>query len=279
MFSYQCSEQIGQIVWIYNTLIIRKYKEVTMKKVLALGIFIGFFISCVFFIVLAPNSVHEVIDRIHGNSDSNGESSVVPKDDSGAGVIPSDEKSEPVEVEVGAKLPPPTDEPKPRLGAKLPPRFDRVETGELAKLPPRFDRVETGTLASLRPRTENEMLDWLKENNYTVTEKPGFYRIYWQHLKPVSPKPTAIVVNGDGTVVPQDGSHMVANRGSIVSAGNNTSTVKNNENGITTTASIKYKNGSWWIETIRYFDWYPRWDDINDVLSKAKKIKEMNDEN
>lgn len=230
---------------------------------IALGVFIGIFICCGLFIVLAPDSVHEVIDKIHGNSSSNGESSVVPKGDSGAGVIPSDEKPEPVEVEVGEKLPPPINEPKSGVGESL---------------PPRFDRVERGTLASLRPRTENEMLDWLKENNYTVTEEPGFHRIYWQHLKPVSPKPTAIVVNGDGTVVPQYSSHMVASRGSIVSMGNNnTSTVTNN--GMTTTASTKYENGSWWIETIRSFDWNPRWDDINDVLSKAKKIKEMNDEN
>ena len=221
---------------------------------------LGFFICCVLFIILAPNSVHEVIDKIHGNSSSNGETSVVSKDDSGAGVMPSDEKSKPVEVEVGAKLPPPNDEPKPGVGASLPPRFDRVETGKFASLP---------------PRTENEMLDWLKENNYTVTEEPGFYRIYWQHLKPVYPKPIAIVVNGDGTVVPQDSSHMVASRGSIVSMGNNTSTVTNNE--MTTTASTKYENGSWWIETIRYFDWVPSQDNINDVLSKAKKIKEMNE--
>ena len=36
---------------------------------IALGIFIVFFICCVLFIVLAPDSVHEAIDRIHGNSD------------------------------------------------------------------------------------------------------------------------------------------------------------------------------------------------------------------
>ena len=36
---------------------------------IALGIFIVFFVCCVFFIALAPDFVHEVIDRIHGDSD------------------------------------------------------------------------------------------------------------------------------------------------------------------------------------------------------------------
>ena len=36
---------------------------------IALGIFICVFIFCVLFVALAPNSVHEMIDRIHGNSD------------------------------------------------------------------------------------------------------------------------------------------------------------------------------------------------------------------
>ncbi len=40
---------------------------------IALGIFIGFFICCVLFIVLAPNSVHKMIDRIQGNSDKHPE--------------------------------------------------------------------------------------------------------------------------------------------------------------------------------------------------------------
>ena len=59
---------------------------------IALGIFIGIFICCVLFIVVVPDSAHEVIDRIHGNSDSNGELCVVPGDNSEGGVISSDEK-------------------------------------------------------------------------------------------------------------------------------------------------------------------------------------------
>ena len=168
----------------------------------ALGIFIVFFVCCVFFIVLAPDSVHEVIDRIHGNSSSNSGSSVVPQDDSGAGVIPSDEKPEPVELGQGAMLPPLADELKPvrGVGASLP-----------------------------TPANEIEMLNWLKVHNYTVAEEQGSYRISWQNLKPVSPKPTAIVVNGDGTVVPQYGNHSVASEGGIVSVGdNNTSGISHN---------------------------------------------------
>lgn len=277
----------------------------------SLGVFIGFFICCVLFIVLAPNSVHEVIDRIHGNSSSNSGSSVVPQDDSGAGVIPSDEKPEPVEEKKvgteGASLPALTDESKqtkrwyrssaPIEGESIPAKKrystfakERESTFappvgsdapvEDASLPAPTDEPKQTKrrYRSSAPINESEMLDWLKANNYTVAEGQRFYSISWQNLKPVSPKPTGIVVNEDGTVVPQYGGHSVASRGSTASMGNNnTSTVSNN--GITTTASTKYENGSWWIETIRSFVWNPRRDNIKDVSSKAKKIKEMNDEN
>ena len=267
---------------------------------IALGIFIGFFIGCVLFIVLAPDSVHEVIDRIHGNSSSNSGSSVVPQDDSGAGVIPFDEKPEPGDLGQGAILPPPTDK-KHGYGVILPPPTDEPKQTkrqystfasertkrkyrssapiEDASLPADQLKTVRGVDASLLiPTNESEMLDWLKVHNYTVAEGQGFYRIYWINLKPVSPKPSAIVVQGDGTVVPQYGNHSVASEGSIVSAGNNNISTAINS-GITTTASSKYENGSWWIETIHSFVWDPSGDNINDVLSKTKKIKEMNDEN
>ena len=251
---------------------------------IALGIFIGFFICCVLFIVLAPHSVHEVIDKIHGNSSSNSVSSVVPQDDSGAGVIPSDEN---VELGQGAKLPPLTDEPKQTKQQYRRAELvldDELETGSDAPIEGEWaelvldDELEIGSDAPiegeslLAPTNEIEMLNWLEVHNYTVADEQGFYHIYWHNLKPVSPKPTAIVVNGDGTVIPQysSSSHMVASRGSTVFRGNN-NTITNN--GMTITVSTKYENDSWWIETIRSFVWNPRWDDINDVLSKAKKLR------
>ena len=265
-----------------------------MKTTLALGVFIGFFICCVLVIVLAPNSAHEVINKIHGNSSSNSGSTVAPQDDSGGGVIPSDEKHESGEISQGTILPQPTDK-KNGQGAMLPPSTDEPKRTkrmyvsdapiEGASLPPRvFARRPLPV-----PTNESEMLDWLNMRNYKVeVEEQESYRISWQNLKKVSSKPTAIVVKRDGTVIPQYGSHTVASRGGIVSVGdNNTSTVvsagnstsTNTNNEMTTTASIKSENGSWCIETIRSFVWDPSRDSIDDVLSKAKKIKEMNDEN
>ena len=176
-----------------------------------------------------------------------------------------------------AMLPPPVDEPKQ---TKRRYRSDAPTEGASPSAPtdePKQTKRQDRRLSLPAPTNESEMLNWLKVHDYTVAEEQGSYRISWQNLKPISPKPTAIVVNGDGTVVPQYGRQSVASGGSIVSVGdNNTSTVTNN--GMTTTASTKYENGSWWIETIRSFVWDPSRDNINDVLSKAKKIKEI-DEN
>ena len=222
---------------------------------IALGIFIGFFVCCVLFIVLAPDSVHEAIDRIHGNSDANGKLSVDPEDNSEGGVIPSDEKTETVSE-----------------SSVVPEGNSEEEWGPFdEKSEPVVMRKRKVTKSS--PLTEDEILDWLERHDYdyTVGEGQGFYRIYWRNLKEVSAKPTAIVVNNDGTVVPKYGGHSVTSGGSIVSTGNNNTYTVINNNGIATTASIKYENGSWWIETIRSFDWVPSQDNINDVLSKAKK--------
>ncbi|MDE0085844.1 MAG: hypothetical protein OXU23_09055 [Candidatus Poribacteria bacterium] len=243
----------------------------------ALGIFIGIFISCVLFIVLAPDSVHEVIDRIHGNSDSNDETSTVPEDNSEGGVVTSDEKPEPPVVPEGNSeedMGPSDEKSEPVEGKKI--IWVKSLPSDEKSEPVKKKRYYKSS-APIEPRTKDEMIDWLSVHNYRVEEGQGFYRIYWKNLKPVSSRPT-IVVRRDGTVVPQYGGHSVASEGSIVSVGNNnTSTVTNN--GITTTASTKYENGSWCIETIRSFDWVPSQENINDVLSKAKKIKEMNNEN
>lgn len=247
----------------------------------ALGFLVCCFLVIAGTVVLAPEYAHEVIDKIHGNSRSNSGASVVPQDDSGGGVIPSDEKPEPGELGQGAKLPPPTVEPKRtkrKYSTFAPPKRDkRMFRSDApikgANLPADQLKTVRGVDARLLiPTNESEMLDWLKVHNYVVAEEQGFYRISWKNLQPVSSKPTAIVVQGNGTVVPQYGNHSVAGEGGIVSVGdNNTSTVENN--GITTTASTKYENGSWWVETIRYFDWDPNWDNINNVLSKAKKSR------
>ena len=267
---------------------------------IALGILIGIFISCVLFIVLAPDSVHEVIDRIHGNSDSDGETSTVPEDNSERSVVTSDEKPEPPIVPEGNSeedvepvnravritgvrtegnseedVRPSDEKSEPVEGEKI--IWVKSLPSDEKSEPVKKKRYYKSS-APIEPRTKDEMIDWLSVHNYRVEEGQGFYRIYWKNLKPVSSKPTAIVVQGDGTVVPQYGRHSVASEGSIVSVGNNsTSTTFNN--GITTTASTKYENGSWWIETMRSFDWILNTDSIENALSKAKKIKEMNNEN
>ena len=125
------------------------------------------------------------------------------------------------------------------------------------------------------PRNEREMLDWLKEHNYDVAHGQGFYRISWQMQKPTSSKPTAIVVRNDGKVVPQYG-HTIVNRGGASSMGGRATVINN---GMTTSAIAKYENGSWGIEITRSFYWFPGRDSIENVWSKAKKIKEVNDEN
>lgn len=237
---------------------------------IALGIFIGIFICCVLFIVVAPDSAHEVIDRIHGNSDSNGELSVIPGDNSEGGVISSDEKPRTVIA---------TSKPVVRGNRKNP-----VPKREQSSSPRNEPIVAVGPFVAVysppkreqsTPRNEREMLDWLKEHNYDVAHGQGFYRISWQMQKPTSSKPTAIVVRNDGKVVPQYG-HTIVNRGGASSMGGRATVINN---GMTTSAIAKYENGSWGIEITRSFNWFPGRDSIKNVLFRAKKIKELNDEN
>lgn len=202
---------------------------------------LGFLTCCLLVVigtvVFAPEYTHEIIDWIHSNSDSKGDFFVVAGDNSEGGVIASDEKP---------TLAIATSEPD-IIGTKREP---------------------------FSPRNEREMLDWLKAHNYDVTYGQGFYRISWQMQKPISSKPTSIVVRNDGKVVPQYGRIEVI-RGAVVAGRRTTVTT----NGITTAAFAKYENGSWWIETTRSFNWILGQDDIENVLSKAKKIAEVNGEN
>ncbi|RKU16676.1 hypothetical protein C6501_05320 [Candidatus Poribacteria bacterium] len=253
----------------------------------ALGIFIGIFISCVLFIVLAPNSVHEVIDRIHGNSDSNGEISVDTEDNSEVDAIPSDEKTDTVSESSVV--------PEDNSEEDVEPSDEKSEPAvktkhKVTKLPPLVKGKRKVT--KLPPLTEDEMLDWLERHDYTVGEGQGFYRIYWRNLTKVFSKPTAIVVSRDGkvdlryeqtVVVNEDGASVVGQNVAINGNGNSVSNFGKasvtNRSGITNTASMEYRNGNWWIEVTRSFYWYPSLDSISDVLSKAKKIKETDNEN
>ena len=252
---------------------------------IALGIFIGFFVCCVLFIVFAPDSAHEVIDRIHGNSDANGKLSVDPEDNSEGGVIPADEESEHGEKEIYEGLTTdPAQPPEPRNKDEM--IYEGLTTDPAQPPEPRnkdemiYEGLTTDPAQPPEPRNKDEMLDWLNIHDYKVGKGQGFYRIYWINLKEVPSRPTAIVVQRDGTVVPQYGGRIVVNNGGASSVfGQATVTNNRTNNGITTTASTKYENGSWWIEVTRSFDWVPSQDKINDVLSKAKKIKEMDDEN
>ena len=209
---------------------------------------LGFLTCCLLVViatvVFAPEYSHEIIDWLHGNSDSAGKIYVVTGDNSEGGEIASDEKSIEIEIE--------TSEPTVR-----------------------YSRLVPGREPS-SPRNEREMLDWLKARNYDVAHEQGFYRISWQMQKPTSSKPTSIIIRKDGKVVPQY-EHIVVNRGGgAVSIGGRATVTTN---GITTTAFAKYESGSWWIETTRSFYWSPGQDSIENVLSKAKKMKEVNDEN
>ena len=110
--------------------------------------------------------------------------------------------------------------------------------------------------------------------------------------KPSSDKPTVIVVSRDGkvsvryeqTVIYVDDAAVLGQN--VVVKGRNNSTVSvgrvsnySNRNGLTNTASMKYENGYWWIVTTHSFNWYIGRDRIENVWLKAKKIKEINDEN
>ena len=130
------------------------------------------------------------------------------------------------------------------------------------------------------PRTRKEMLEWLKENGYSVVREQGSYRISWRMFNRTASKPIGLI-SRNGKVDPHYGSIGVGNR---VSNGNINGNNVNQEiiisdrpitftnNGITAIFSIKYENG-WGLETKRSFLWIPSQDNIKGVWSKAKKIK------
>ena len=152
-----------------------------------------------------------------------------------------------------------------------------------------------------RPQTEQQLLGWLKAQGYRVEEGQEFYRISWQMQKPTSSKPVSICLKDNGTIIPNYGRRVVSginfaagrkatingytittshggvnytlSNGGIDIALGSGEVIINTTDKITITSSAKYENSSWWIETMRSFLWVPGRDNIEDVRSKAKKIK------
>ena len=204
-----------------------------------------------FFIALAPDSVHEVIDTIHGNSE-------VPRGNSEGGVIPADGKTKII------------------VGTADPVVVNRKNSDSKR--------------AQSTPHNESEMLDWLKANKYNVAQEQGFYRISWHYRKPFTSKSNAIIISRDGTVSIRHEQPVVVYENGAIVIGERNVDIKGSDciligrlngsirrNGFNiSSVSMKYRNGYHWVEFKRSFDWFLG-NSIEDVWSKAKKIKEINE--
>ena len=232
-----------------------------MMKI-ALVFLIGCLLVVVGTVVFAPEYVHEIIDRVHDNAVPAAKSQVLESENEHSNSQADQDHTTTTQS----------------------PKFVIIRRGGTIVVEDE-DLATTPQLVT-QPQTEKQMLSWLRAHNYEVETGQGVYRISWQMRKRTSSKPTAIVVSRDGTVVPryertvvvnEDGAAVVGENvvlnGSGCSLSGRGRAVVTNRDRITTTASLTYENGSWWIKTTRSFLWIPSRNNINDVLSRAKKIK------
>lgn len=271
---------------------------------------LGFLTCCILVVVitvvLAPECAHKVIDKLHKNSkgttkpllskinskNTNGEANKENTFGDTGKVVESSRKNDkrttsniqviPGNNEDGGIITrPPT----------LPSNNEHDNTKAGKKFGPSAQQMEL-------PSAEIQLLEWLKTHNYKVSQVNGHYRIAWHTKKPLPYKPFRISINENGAVVPSYTPISVTGDGgtSIVASGSGqivytaadrdgvTRTVYRGErfvsrtdtDGITTNGTIKNNSDSWWIEIARSFDWIPGQDNIADVQSRAKKIKDLN---
>lgn len=130
-----------------------------------------------------------------------------------------------------------------------------------------------------QPKTENQMIEWFKDQNYKVSSGNGFHNITMHINKPAQSKPAIISISLDGTVAPSYQHRAALHKniyGSTTTTGGRATVVND---GFTTSAFAKYEMGSWWIEIIHSFEWEVEKDSVKDIWLKAKKIRLINDGN
>ena len=247
-------------------------------------------------VVFAPEYAHEIIDKIHNNRNTSSEPHVHGTNTRTNNDNPDDKSTT---TPQGKKYYTYTRKAQNDTfddSATTPQSIEPIIPGGGGKIVPQ-DETPTKTYWSVKqPCTESEILDWLKKNNYEMKKGYGIYHVSVQVQKRASlSKPTAIVVHRDGTVVPRYEQTVIVNEGGVAVVGQNVvlkgggssqsvwGKASINNNGISTTVSLtdlhQGENGYWWIVITRSFDWILGTDSIKNVLSNAKKIKEVNDEN
>ena len=263
-------------------------------------------------VVFAPEYAHEIIDWFHGNlehatkpqvSKDNNENSNKKSNGDGNNENSNNKANEdnnivdksesPIQegnafhapqrsnTENKGKSEPPVQ--KGRVVYRVPQRSNTENKEE--NEPP----VQKGYGVHTKPSTKEQLLEWLKSEDYRVAAGQGFYRITWIYRKPSLTKPSAVIVSKDGKVTIRYEKKVIinVNDASILGQnidvrGRNNSTVgigtiTKVDNGIIKTASMKYENGYWWVVTTYSFDWYIGRDRIEKVWLKAKEIKEINE--
>lgn len=231
---------------------------------------LGFLVCCFLVIagtiILAPEYAHEIIDGLHSNPSNPNRSQVSEGNN-------KNNNNEANEDDTGIA----TSEPD-------------GESGVLRYI-----------VSPIQPRNKQQMLYWLNSEGYRVEAEQGFYRISWQTQEPTSSKPVSIRLKDNGTIISNyekgvsDVIFLVKNEETIFADSTITTSrgdinvtrfdggidivigsaeiIIKTKDRITITVFAKYKNSSWGLEITRSFVWDPSRDKIEDVRSKAKKIK------
>ena len=237
-------------------------------------------------VVFAPEYAHEIIDWFHGNlehatkpqvSKDNNENN--NKKSNGGGNNENSNNKANEDNNIVDK----DESPIQEGNAFYAPQRSNTENQKTSEPP-----VQQGYEVHTKPSTKEQLLEWLKSEDYRVEAGRGFYRITWIYRKPSLTKPSAVIVSKDGkvtiryekkVVINVDDASILGQNINVRGRNNSTSafgTVTKVENGLIKTASMKYENGYWWIVTTQTFDWYIGQDRIENVWLKAKEIKEIN---
>ena len=231
-------------------------------------------------IVFAPEYAHEIIDKLHENTTETDKSRTTNgnKENNKRQINKKNTVSTPTESvdESKEKQSHNDKDPDTKAGNDMKRKNDV--------------KVTTPPQPIKHPRTRNEMLTWLHENNYSVGIGDGFYRITWHYRKPFTSRPNAIIFSRDGTVsirheqlvvIDEDGATIIGGRNvdikgsGCIMIGVLIGGIRQNGFYISS-VSTKYRNGYYWVEFKRSFDWILGRHSIENVWSKAKKLKEVN---
>ena len=151
----------------------------------ALGLLVCCILAIAGTIVFAPEYAHEIIDKFHGN----------PENITKPQVRKDNNENSNNKANEGNNIVDKSESPIQEGNAFYAPQRSNTENQKTSEPP-----VQKGYEVHTKPSTKEQLLEWLKSEDYRVAAGQGFYRITWIYRKPSLTKPSAVIISREGKV-------------------------------------------------------------------------------